>query len=77
MSDRCRSCGAAIIWALTGAGKRIPLDDDPAAEGGRYRLEPDGVAVYVAVPLAGEPLYVSHFATCPDARDWRHRKRAS
>jgi hypothetical protein len=25
---RCRSCGAAIAWAMTPAGRRAPLDRD-------------------------------------------------
>ena len=42
---RCRSCGAEILWCLTAAGKKAPIDRD-----GR-----------------------SHFATCPDAAEWRRR----
>lgn len=29
----CGSCGAAIVWARTPAGKSIPLDPNPRADG--------------------------------------------
>lgn len=46
----CRSCGAAVIWAETEKGKRIPVDPTPV-EGGnirfivRYHLPPVAVIV--------------------------------
>jgi hypothetical protein len=69
---RCGSCGAAIFWAKTQIGKRIPIDLEPRADGNLVvRRAQAGV---VAVPLAkagelgpDEVLHVSHFATCPDA----------
>lgn len=29
----CKSCGAEIVWALTIAGRRMPVDAKPAAAG--------------------------------------------
>lgn len=31
---KCKSCGAEIIWALTVAGRRMPVDVSPADRGG-------------------------------------------
>lgn len=65
--DRCRSCGAPILWARTTKSKSIPLDADPCEDGNLTLIE--GVAHYGA--LAGQRHYKSHYATCPDAARWR------
>jgi hypothetical protein len=73
----CLSCHQPVIWGITGAGKRIPLDPEPVAEGNlaigpeeppqvRY-LSKDGDQV-----RQSEWRGVSHFATCPNAAS--HRK---
>ena len=41
----CRSCGAEVLWCITPAGKKAPINRDGT----------------------------SHFADCPQARDWRKR----
>jgi len=78
----CRSCGAEILWVHTERGKKMPLDAEPYTGD-----KPSGLfvrrwdhALDVAVAIAttpdafpGEPLYTSHFATCPDADRWRNR----
>ena len=75
----CASYRRPIFWALTRAGKQIPLDADPV---------PIGNVLLVGETESGTPLcrvgdygggddlerYVSHFATCPDATRWRKRK---
>ena len=48
--QQCRSCGADVIWIITEAGKRMPVDAAPGL-------------------IPGE--HTSHFATCPQANDWR------
>lgn len=75
----CRSCQAEIRWATTRAGKAIPLDVPPTAEG-NVVLEREG-ARDVAVTLGGFELelarsegretWMPHHATCPQAKDWR------
>jgi hypothetical protein len=70
-SAACRSCGAAIYWVVMyPSGKRMPIDAKPVA--GLIRVE-------IGVPDTGhmrgkdaEELFVSHFATCPNAD--KHRK---
>lgn len=67
----CRSCGAPIIWAITENGKRMPLDAEPAERPtGVFRLEPSGDDLIARRPI--EQVYISHFATCPNAD--QHRK---
>lgn len=71
----CRSCGAAIRWAETLWGKRIPCDAAPHAEGNIQINESGGALVYghgVARPAG--PLYRSHFATCPHAAQHRRAR---
>jgi hypothetical protein len=71
----CRSCSAPIIWAETDAGKRIPVDADPAPDGSLDLTEFRPGEVHAGfVPedqRAGLSLHRSHFSTCPDARAWR------
>jgi hypothetical protein len=67
MNQKCKGCGAEILWAITRAGKHMPLDAKPEQ---RFLLI-TGIAPdwgYVAQP---EKTYQSHFATCPKAAEFR------
>jgi len=76
----CRSCDAEIRWAKTAAGKVIPIDAEPVPNGNIQLGYVGGYMVAIVVnaddalaaQAAGEELYLSHFATCPNAS--RHRK---
>ena len=84
----CASCGAAILWAITSRGKRMPLDAHPSDAGTYYVFAGTGVRFLdplqaVAISLTSDvrvgygrrtdrPKFVSHFATCPNAA--AHRK---
>lgn len=84
--SRCRSCDAEIIWAVTTSQKSMPLDNKAtlSVKSG-YRLvpvPPDVAAIDPAAlpsawftknPRPDEPLYTSHFATCPNAD--AHRRK--
>lgn len=76
---RCRGCGGPMRWAQNETtGRRVPIDPDPV---------PDGNLVLVALRPGATPLvrylrkhepvaptsprYVSHFATCPQADQFR------
>jgi hypothetical protein len=76
----CRDCGASIVWAVTEAGARMPVDFAPVA-GGRLELYielfPDGSPVEPGVQRvrtrpadrpAGSPAWWSHWATCSHRR---------
>ena len=65
--SECRSCGAEIEWAKTAAGKRIPLDAESVIEG-NIELSEGGM---VRVVRNGSGDRVSHFATCPNAKEHR------
>lgn len=73
----CSSCSARIIWTVTAKGKRMPVDAEPR-EYGTFVLRGQGddvplLALHKSVSPGHEPLYVSHFATCPDGDSWRRR----
>lgn len=78
--SNCRSCHAEILWArVQASGKRIPLDPEPIHGGNLELLEKRAekgrkvlVVRYAARP-GGKPLYVSHHATCPWAKEWRKK----
>ena len=66
---RCRSCGAVMEWAKTQAGKVMPIDAEPS-ENGNLVYAQAGV-VRFAKPDDPGPRFTSHFATCPDAKQFR------
>jgi hypothetical protein len=72
----CRSCQARITWLETAGGKKLPVDEDPTPEGNIVVV---GTIAHVlgkmemAKLATGTPRYVSHFATCPQAGEWRGR----
>lgn len=77
-SSACRSCGAPVFWLLTERGKRIPIDDEPVEDGNiviRWDWDKgENVAHYVGKDEeigSDEERYVSHFATCPQSKNWR------
>jgi hypothetical protein len=68
----CRSCGAAIVWAITEEGKRAPFDAEPIDMRGTFALvefmDPERVE---AQSSSRDRRYRSHFATCPNAAEHR------
>ena len=65
--SRCRSCGAQVTWAKTELGKSMPIERVAAdgnltfdAANGTVRSDPEGV-------------WISHFATCAQADEWRRK----
>ena len=61
--SQCRSCGAEIVWMKTGSGKNIPVDAETVADEGATIFDPEQM--------------ISHFATCPEAKEWREKKGRS
>jgi len=58
-ADKCKSCGAPIVWVRSVINKPIPLDPKI------YRVvTEDGVVVKGRI---------SHFATCPNADKFRRK----
>jgi len=79
----CKSCFIKIDWA-TVDGKTVPLDHASAGspEGNiAVRRMPGGTLKgrYLKrgeQPEPGEVRGISHYATCPQAAEWRERKTA-
>lgn len=57
---KCRGCGAPIVWGITEAGKKVPLDPPEK----RY-VELGGDRVRIV------ETWLSHFATCTWSDDFR------
>jgi hypothetical protein len=67
--ERCRSCKQPIRWAFTEKKRRIPFDPDPHPTG---NLIVEAGVARVAPAGSAPTMYLSHFATCPQAA--AHRK---
>ncbi len=79
-TEACRSCGAAIIWAISAQAKSMPVDAQPSPSGSmvlEYRVPGrNPLARVIPAELRGArtDLHTSHFATCPQAANWRKRR---
>ena len=78
----CSRCKAPITWVYTEAGKRMPLDSLPVADGNIVFAGdgPDRVKVLKKddqgdLFLQGLQRYKSHFATCRFANSFRSKTR--
>ena len=72
----CKSCGARILWAVTPAGKKIPLDAEPHPDGNiaiSHAREWAPILASVVKPGSQDGLRKTHFATCPNSV--QHRKK--
>jgi hypothetical protein len=78
----CRSCGAAVRWVVTTTGKTMPMDAEPVENGnlvivGEGKTRHGDMVPKVQHRDPGElsmletERFVSHFATCPDAPEWK------
>jgi hypothetical protein len=71
----CKGCGRDILWGVDEKGTRIPLD--PRAPVYHVMAFDPETNTY-AVERAGGSVptnYVSHFATCPKAKDFSRSTR--
>ena len=78
----CGSCGAEVIWGVTAAQRKMPVDPDPVS-GGNVKLTEmgDGPPLVTVLgkgaiteaEIMGEELHTSHMFTCPNAK--KHRRR--
>lgn len=76
--DKCKSCGAAIVWALSSTtGKRMPVDAEPTKQGNVILSgdSPDLSARVQGGPLDDGSGHLSHFVTCPQRDQWRRKGR--
>lgn len=74
MTATCSSCGKNILWTVTEAGKRMPVDAEPTGKATvlvRNPADPE-------TPISKQrDIYISHFATCANAAQHRKPKAAS
>lgn len=77
---QCKSCHAEIRWAISDrTGKPMPIDVTPTENGNLY-LYPNHGDVHARAATADDrrlkrELFTSHFATCPQAAQWRQPKQ--
>ncbi len=79
MSSTCRTCRAPVLWATTEHGRKMPLDLEPYTgpePGGLFILRGELAVAVTAAAFDDEPLYRSHFATCPQADQHRRPREA-
>lgn len=75
----CRGCGAQILWVVTQKGKAMPCNlyvicFTPGG-GPETFVTPDGKVVRGKRSKDGEIGYISHFATCPQAKRFKKKRR--
>jgi hypothetical protein len=63
----CRSCGAAVEWAETARGARMPFNAIVVT-----RTQPTMTGR--VIEYVDSTVSRSHFATCPDAKTWRRSR---
>ena len=67
---QCRTCKAEIVWMVTSAGKRVPLDPP------EKRFVVNNTSVHRG-QVEMQDTWLSHFATCPQADEHRKPLRGS
>ena len=75
----CHSCHIRIFWAKSPAGKSLPVDMSPVADG-QYVLandNPPALVNFVAEKHDGRSRYQSHFKSCTQASSWSRRGRSA
>lgn len=79
-THRCRTCKAPVVFVKSGkSGKTMILDAEPVDRGNVQIVPtPEGPVAWVQTKellekarAEGEPLYLDHHATCPQADAWR------
>jgi len=64
-----------MFFARTSAGKAMPIDVAPVADGNLVLIDPEGRNVRELSPSEAREYqglkYQSHFRVCPDAKAWR------
>lgn len=83
MSDRgaCSACGKRLIWSITPAGAKAPINYDPSVDGNVLLLSPSGLGEVLAITLSkgalelarrkGLDLRLSHFSDCPNREEFK------
>jgi len=71
---KCTSCGAAVEFERFAKSGKAGIFNRPPQKGGTgYVMTPNG-AEYVKDAEPETTVYITHFATCPDAAKHRTKK---
>ena len=78
MTDRCRSCGAEVIWRKTARGHAQILDREPTEAGTVMVLDDQRCRTMTKAEVEvmrkmNLRLWVDHHVTCPQASRWRKK----
>lgn len=75
---KCKSCGAAIKWIRMKSGRTMPVDEKAVKyipDGYSHIVTEKGEVVTGRISEYGTKTgYISHFATCPNAKQHRRRQ---
>lgn len=77
----CRKCGAPMVWVtMDPSGKKNPLDPEPTTAGRVVFIgDPESQNPRARSLKKGEAAtsetFVSHFATCPNADEFKPERR--
>ncbi len=69
----CRSCERPVRFVESAVSGRVMILDGEPSDKGNVAIDENGQARVVSNPPEGSTLYLSHFATCPDAKRFRRR----
>lgn len=79
-AQRCRSCGAAVVFAVTQAGRRQILDAEPSENGNVLLLRTGRCVTLTKQEIIDETandhphqLRLDHHVTCPQRAEWSRR----
>ena len=67
----CRSCRASIRWVTTANDRLMPLDAEPNPDGNVEIHDGHAVVLEQLTIFNTGERWMPHFATCPDAEQWR------
>lgn len=79
----CKSCNQEIRWIKLESGKMHPCEPKPITyrdcDNGDKLITLDGGVIHVVHGIATAPIeesigFVSHFANCPQADQWRRKE---
>lgn len=73
----CSFCKAEILWVTTRTNfRKMPINPQLRRDG-NIRLETIGRTRYAVIVKPGKGHYVSHFATCPNRKQYRSSSAAA
>lgn len=79
---KCKGCGQPIVWIKTETGKNMPCDPDTVVYWAKAKaagkvITPNGEVISCVfegdLSKATGIGYISHYATCPQAAQFRKR----